>query len=326
MGPQRVKGTQLSAEAWGVVLDGGRRADVPARVWEELRASRMAQGDELTPMWQQLVAELGAAPSVDVLASRGEVRFQTTIDVLGGLCLLHTRRQRRVDDSWTQEPKVLVQIADLDDLREALAPVLPPELNTAAPSAFDILARPVDLDSEEDPALAQAASDPRAPEVRPDGAPEPSGWLTPSQLEEAASGESLTPDEEALAEIAAALAGLDGDHEANEAADRLAQVPGVDPRLVHLLREAETEVTVTRVPCRRGSAASAEEALEMISGLAIRHWVLTDDGLVACRLDRSGMQVRGVEGTDIAREITLLIAGELPDPTDLAALFDEEAS
>lgn len=324
----RVRATQVSAAAWDVVLDAGRRQDVPAQVWAELAERGMAKGERLTSVWQDVATSLGAAPSLDVVARRGELQHRTTVGVLGRVCLLQTRRARLVEGRLTGEPRVLVQAVAPDDVMLALAPVLPPvpELradpgsDAATPFFVPLVSLP--LGDAAAITLDERPVSPAQPWVATED-PGPGGpWLTPDALEGAAGPDPLTPPAGTAEALGSLLAQLPEDPDAAQAAALLGSLPGVDPRLAALLGEVETSVTVTRAPAR-SRAESADEALAALGGLALRQWFVLDEGLVSIRVDRSGLSVVGVEPGDLAREVRHLVAGELPEPADLSSVLGE---
>lgn len=324
----RVRATQVSAQAWAVVLDAGRRRDVPAEVWAELAERRMAKGERLTPLWQDVATSLGAAPSIEVVARAGELQHRTTIGVLGRVCLLQTRRVRLVEGRLTGEMRVLVQVVAPDDVMLALTRVLPPvpELRTdpgseaGTPFVVPLVSLPLD-----DAAVISLDGSPVSP-PEPWAAGEEAGaareWLTAADLEAGAAPDPLTPPPGTAEALGSLLAELPEDPDATTAAALLGAVPGVDPRLAALLGEVETSVTVTRTPAR-SRAASADEVLATLGGLALRQWFVLDEGLVSVRVDRSGLSVVGVAPGDLAREVRHLVAGELPEPMDLTVLTGE---
>ena len=167
----------------------------------------------------------------------------------------------------------------------------------------------------------------RAPVGATAGVGEPTadgGWLSAAELTEGHQGDDLRPDEAMVRAFAALLGEMSDEPTADESADALASVPGVDPRLAEMLREPETEVVVLRSPGRR-EARSAEGIMQMLGGLALRQWVVTDEGLVAVRADVGGVRMLGVEPGDLADEVRRLVAGDPADIEALAEYFGEDS-
>ena len=306
----RVRATRLSARAWGVVLDAGRRADVPSEAWAELAARGMAKGDRLAPTWQQVAAALGTAPTVEVLARHGALRHQTRITLLGRVAVMATRRIHAGDEGVTGEPLVLVQVVPPDEVVPALLPHLPPvadlRADDGAMGRSPVVVPLVDLGLDE--------PGPRGP------------WLTTEELRTDPTRESVRPARAEAEGVAAALDDVPEDHDLDdgEVVGLLSAVPGLDPRLVALAASAETEVTVTLAP-GRPRPTSGEDVLALFGGLALRHWVVTEHGLVCVRADRGGFDVLGVAPGDLVRAIRCLVAGDLPDPLDVADAFGGSA-
>lgn len=326
-----VKATALSREAWDVVLDAGRRRDASASVWAELDERGITKGRALTPLWRDVVAGLARPESrLEILARSGELRFRTTLSVLGTICLLETSRERVVDvGEAMREPRVLVQIADRGAVFEAVARVLPPvdELRADDPSfdevSLHVPATDLPFDGE-GVNLDERAMSPAGPPGVLGTAAAQEGWLSAEELTEGHPGDDLSLDEAEAQAFGALLAGLSDEPTADESADALASVPGVDPRLAALLREPETEVLVLRTGAQQ-RVRSTEAAMEMLGGLALRQWVVIPEGLVAVRADMGGLRVVGVEPGDLARQLRLLVAGELPDVDRMAEHFEEDA-
>lgn len=326
-----VKATAMSREAWDVVLDAGRRPGASSDVWAELGERGMAKGRELTPPWRDVVAGLSRADAqLEVLARSGAMRFRTTLSVMGTLCLLETSRERVVGEGEvTREPRVLVQIVRPESVFDAVSRVLPPvDALRADDRVADEVGVPVP--ATDLPFGGEAVSlDERGagPVGATAGVGEPTadgGWLSAAELTEGHQGDDLRPDEAMVRAFAALLGEMADEPSADESADALASVPGVDPRLAEMLRGPETEVIVLRSPGRRG-ARSAEGAMQMLGGLALRQWVVTDEGLVAVRADIGGVRVLGVEPGDLADEVRRLVAGAPADIEAVAEYFGEDS-
>lgn len=325
-----VKATALSREAWDVVLDAGRRSDASAAVWTELGERGMAKGGSLTPLWRDVVAGLARAESrLEIVARSGELRFRTTLSVLGMICLLETSRERVVGvGQITREPRVLVQIVQREAVFDAVARVLPPAEELHVDERLDevgiaVPARDLPFDGDA-LILDDRLASPAGPAGVIGAGSDSGAWLTGAELAEGRDGDDLHPDEAMVRAFGALLGGMSDEPGADESADALASVPGVDPRLAELLREPETEVSVLRTPGQRG-VGSAEGAMEMLGGLALRQWVVTDEGLVVVRGDAHGLRVMGVEPGDLADEVRRLVAGELPDFERAAGYFGEDS-
>lgn len=324
----RVRATALSARAWDVVLDAGRRRDVTPETWAELRGKGMAKGTLLTSLWQDVATRLGSPESeLQIVARSGQTEFRSSLAVIGDLCLVQTRRGRRGTDGPTQEPRVLVQVVERAAVFEAVVKALPPVDDLRADDGstgevpLTVPAGELPLDAETD----LTSLDPRptgVPDPQPVGEEPPAQgeWLTTAELAGEGRDESLQPRAEAVRALGSLLGELPEEHEPDEAADLLASVPGIDPRLADLLREIDTEVSMTRSRGRH-SVSSADDALDLLSGLAVRHWAVTSRGLVAFRGDAGGLDVVAVAPGDLAREVRHLVAGDLPSPGDLATMW-----
>lgn len=308
---RRVRATRLSAQAWDVVLDAGRRGDVPPAVWAELAARRMAQGERLSPAWQQVASALGTTTAIEVDARHGRMRHRSRVTVLGKVAVVTTQRLVATDDVMTGEPTVLVQVVPPDDVMDALAAHLPPvaELRTDdGASGAAPLTVPLDLEAAEHD-LAEPGTRRPAPLRAPAETPGPgTGWLSTEGLQVDPTRTSLRADDEVAEAVGAVLGSVDDDTVlgGEDAARLLGSVPGLDPRLADLAAGAESEVLVLVQPGARPT--SGEEAMSMLAGLALRLWVVTGHGLVCLRADREGVDVLGVEPGDLAREVRCLVA------------------
>lgn len=324
-----VRATVLGVGAWDVVLDAGRRRDAAPEAWGELRDKGMAKGERLTPHWRDVATSLGRPEAeLEILARRGAMRFRTSLAVLGRVCVLRTRRERSGGPGEiTAEPRVLVQVVDRAAVFDAVVAVLPPvdELRVDTDVGGDVPIRVPARTLPFDDAISLDDGPASVPDPRPAAdADEPSVWLSARELMMGDLGVDLRPDEATVAAIGARIARLSEEPTADESADALASVPGVDARLAELLRDPETEVTVVRTPGRR-SITSADEALGLLGGLALRQWVVTPHGLVAVRADSGGLEVCGVEPGDLAREVRHLVAGDLPDIDRIAERLGGES-
>lgn len=310
---RRVRATRLSAQAWDVVLDAGRRGDVPPAVWAELAARGMAQGERLSPAWQQVASALGTTTAIEVDARHSRMRHRSRVTVLGKVAVVTTQRLVATDDAMTGEPTVLVQVVPPDDVMDALAAHLPPvaELRTDdGASGTAPLTVPLDLEAAvhgQRGGLDGSGARP-APLRAPAETPGPgTGWLSTEGLQVEPTRTSLRADDEVAEAVGAVLGSVDDDTVlgGEDAARLLGSVPGLDPRLADLAAGAESEVLVLVQPGARPT--SGEEAMSMLAGLALRLWVVTEHGLVCLRADREGVDVLGVEPGDLAREVRSLV-------------------